>query len=205
MKKIFSVGAVLILLFSCSAQQDSKVQLQTGDVIFQDFPSGLSTPIKLITNSEYSHVGVIIMIDGKPMVYEAVQPVRLGNFDEWIQRNEEGKYVVKRHVKSDSLFTDQKLKEINTFYKAHLNKDYDIKFAWSDKDMYCSELVWKLYDEVLDTKIGELELLEELDDSHPAVKKKLKELFGNDIPWKETVVSPQSLFESPNLVTIFKN
>jgi hypothetical protein len=145
------------------------------------------------------------MIEGEPMVYEAVQPVRLGNLNDWIQRNEQGKYVVKRHVKSDSLFTEEKLKEITSFYKEHLNKDYDIKFAWSDKDMYCSELVWKLYDEVLDTKIGELQLLEQLDDSHPAVKQKLKELFGNEIPWKETVVSPQSLFEHPDLVTIFKN
>ena len=205
MKKILFLLPITLLVLACTGQNPNKVELKTGDVIFQDFSSGLSTPIKLITQSDYSHVGVVVMVNGEPKIYEAVQPVRLADVDDWINRNTKGKYVVKRHKKADSLFTKEKITQIEAFYKKHLNKNYDIKFAWSDDDMYCSELVWKMYKEVFDVEIGKQQLLEDLDASHPAVKAKLKELFGNDIPWKETVVSPQSLYEYEQLTTVFKN
>jgi len=205
MKKIFSVLAIAIFLISCSsAQVPDSIELKTGDVVFQDFNSGLNTPIKLITKSKYSHVGMVVMVDGKPKILEAVQPVRLADPKEWISRHPNNEFVLKRHKNADSIITSKMTAKIESFYKKQLGKNYDIKFAWTDKDMYCSELVWKVYKEVLNTSVGKQQKLKNLDASHPAVQAKLKELFGNDIPWNETVVSPQDIFVCKDLELIYQ-
>ena len=72
-----------------------------------------------------------------------------------------------------------------------------------DERIYCSELVWKIYKEALDIEIGELETLEDFDLTDKAVKQKLKERYGNNIPQNEKVISPVAMFESPLLETVY--
>ena len=72
-------------------------------------------------------------------------------------------------------------------------------FGWSDDRIYCSELVWKIYKEALGIELGKLQQLKEFDLSHPIVQKKLKERYGNNIPYDEKVISPAAIFESEEL------
>ena len=94
------------------------------------------------------------------------------------------------------------MKEVGEKYAG---KDYDLYFEWSDSRIYCSELVWKMYKETLGLEIGELEKLGDFNLTDNSVKLKLKERYGDNIPKDELVISPASMFNSENLMTIFKN
>jgi uncharacterized protein YycO len=75
-------------------------------------------------------------------------------------------------------------------------KPYDFTFEWSDVRMYCSELVWKIYDRSLGLHLGRLQKLRDFDLSDPIVKSKMKERYGNNIPMDEPIISPGEMFSA---------
>ncbi len=75
-------------------------------------------------------------------------------------------------------------------------KDYDMAFEWTDDKMYCSELIWKIYDRTTGIKIGELEQLKDFDLSSEIVKNKLAERYGDRIPLEDTFISPAAIYNS---------
>ena len=85
-----------------------------------------------------------------------------------------------------------------------LGRDYDLTFEWSDDRMYCSELVWKIYERGLGVRIGALQELRTFDLANPVVRAKLGERYGNDVPLSEPVISPSAMFESPLLETVLE-
>ncbi len=86
----------------------------------------------------------------------------------------------------------------------YLGKNYDLYFEWSDERLYCSELVWKIFKNVLDIELGKLQKFNEFDLSHPVVQAKLKERYGNQIPQNELVISPDQMFRSSLLETVIE-
>src|SRR5688572_7446329 len=129
-------------------------QFENGDIIFQTSRSGQSKAIQLATKSKYSHMGIIYEADGKYFVYEAVQPVKLTNLNDWIKRGENSHYVVKRLKDRSEILTYENLKKMKDVGDRFKGKSYDIYFEWSDDKIYCSELVWKIYKEALDIELG---------------------------------------------------
>ena len=89
--------------------------------------------------------------------------------------------------------------------KKYLGKSYDLQFEWSDDKIYCSELVWKIYKEAFNIEIGELEKIGDFNLSNKTVQKKLKERYGNSIPLDEYVITPDRMFKSKKLITVFEN
>jgi hypothetical protein len=89
-----------------------------------------------------------------------------------------------------------KLRQAATTFQG---KPYDLTFEWSDSRMYCSELVWKIYDRGLGLHLGRLQKLRDFDLSDPVVKSKMKERYGNHIPMEETVISPGEMFSADSL------
>lgn len=173
-----------------------------GDIIFQTSKSSQSKAIQLATKSKYSHIGIIYKNRDKYFVYEAVQPVKLTPLNEWINRGENGHYVVKRLKNSENILTDSILKEMKIYGKKFKGKSYDIYFEWSDDKIYCSELVWKIYKGVTNIEIGKLERLSDFDLSDEIVKSKMKERYGENIPMNEKVISPAKMFNSDKLILI---
>ena len=178
---------------------------QNGDIIFQTSTSGQSKAIQIATGSKYSHVGIIYKNGNDYFVYEAVQPVKLTPLNDWIKKGENGHYVVKRIKNSDKLLTDEKLIEMKKIGEKYVGKDYDLYFEWSDSRIYCSELVWKIYKEAVGLEIGELEKLGDFNLTDKAVKQKLMERYGDNIPKEELVISPASMFNSDKLITVYKD
>lgn len=183
---------------------DLKTDFQDGDLIFQTSKSDQSIAIQLATKSEYSHMGMIYKINNKVFVFEAVQPVKLTPINDWIERGEKGKYIVKRLKDSETLLTPEIKERMKKTGEKYLGKDYDIYFDWSDERIYCSELVWKIYKESINIEIGKLETLKDFDLSNKTVKQKLTERYGNNIPINEKVISPISMFNSEKLRTIYE-
>jgi len=177
-------------------------KIQSGDIIFQTSKSNQSKAIQLATHSKYSHMGIIYENDGQYFVYEAVQPVKLTPLQEWINRGENGHYVIKRLVNADQILTSSilyKMKQIGEKFKG---KSYDIYFEWSDEKIYCSELVWKIYKEAANIEIGKLEKLSDFDLTNSIVQSKMQERYGNNIPMHEKVISPEAMFSSDKLILI---
>lgn len=178
------------------------VKLRNGDIIFQTSMSGQSKAIQLATHSPYSHCGIVYQQGGEWYVFEAVQPVTVTPLAKWVKRGKDAHYVVKRLKDADQVLTadvqQQMLREGNKMR----GKNYDLHFEWSDKRIYCSELVWKLYDRSAHVQVGELQQLKDFDLSHAAVQAKMIQRYGKHLPLNEPVISPAAIYNSPMLVTV---
>lgn len=187
--------AALLIALSLEAQ------LRDGDIIFHQSRSAQSRAIQLATNSAYSHMGMLYRRRGTWFVYEAVGPVKFTPLDEWSRRGEGGHFVVKRLRLPLSAATLERLKTAGEKYRG---KPYDFYFEWSNERIYCSELVWKVYKEGAGVEVGRRQRLRDFDLSSEAVRQKIKERYGNRIPFDEPVISPAAMFESDKLVEVLR-
>lgn len=182
-----------------------KDEIQNGDLIFQTSLSRQSKAIQLATKSKYSHCGLIYKNGNDYFVFEAVQPVKLTSLDKWIAKGQDGKYVIKRLKNADQILTPSvigKMKQIGDQFKG---KNYDLIFDWSDDKIYCSELIWKVYQRATGLEIGKLQQLRDFDLSDKVVQAKMKERYGDKIPMEETVISPVAIYDSELLMTVKTN
>ena len=198
---IFGKGSLNDVALSSSFSDE----LKDGDLIFQTSRSSQSKAIQLATNSQYSHCGIVFKEGKSFYVFEAVQPVKRTPLAEWIARGEKGEYVVKRLKNAEQTLTPEVLQKMKEIGKGFYGKNYDLAFEWTDEKIYCSELIWKIYQRATGIEIGNLEQLGDFDLSSKVVKQKIKERYGEKIPLDELVISPASLFESDKLVTIKTN
>ena len=180
-------------------------QIQNGDLIFQTSLSEQSKAIQLATNSKYSHCGILLSENNEFYVLEAIQPVKKTALDKWIARGKDGHYVIKRLKNADEVLTADVLQKMKSEGEKFQGKKYDLTFEWSDEKMYCSELIWKIYQRAAGIEIGKLQRLEEFDLTNNVVRKKLNERYGEKIPLNEIVISPAAIFESELLITVKSN
>jgi len=180
-------------------------EIKNGDLIFQTSLSRQSKAIQIATGSKYSHCGIIYKENGKYLVYEAVQPVKTTSLDKWIARGENGHYVIKRLKNADKILTSETLSRMKTEGLKFVGKKYDLTFEWSDEKIYCSELVWKIYQRATGIEIGKLEKLRDFDLSNKMVQSKMRERYGENIPLNEIVISPAAIYDSELLITVKSN
>ena len=180
-------------------------EIKNGDLIFQTSLSRQSQAIQLATKSKYSHCGLIYKDGNQYFVFEAVQPVKKTPLDKWIARGQNGKYVIKRLKNADQILTSSTLAKMKEVGDRFSGKNYDLTFEWSDDKIYCSELIWKIYQRATGIEIGKLEKLSDFDLTNEAVKAKMKERYGDKIPLDETVISPAAIFDSNLLITVNSN
>jgi uncharacterized protein YycO len=180
-------------------------EIKNGDLIFQTSLSGQSKAIQLATNSKYSHCGIVYSDNGQFFVFEAIQPVKTTPLDKWIARGKDGHYVIKRLKNASQVLTAKTLQKMKQEGNKFNGKNYDLTFEWSDENIYCSELIWKIYQRATGLEIGKLQKLSEFDLSNEAVKQKMKERYGDKIPTDEIVISPAAIFDSELLTTVKQN
>ncbi len=176
---------------------------KSGDLIFQSSTAGQGKAIQLATKSPYSHVGIIFEHDNGLFVIEAVQPVKITPLKYFIDRTANKEYVVKRLKNAEDVLTPKKVIEMKNWANEYLGKDYDLYFEWSNERIYCSELVWKMYQENTGIEIGELQTLQSFDLTHPIVQQKMKERYGDKVPMDELVISPGAMFDSELLEEVY--
>jgi hypothetical protein len=198
------IAALWIICFvgpvSCGSRNQGT--FKEGDIVFQDMACAQSEAIKSATHSRFSHVGLILFKNGQPFVYEGVGPVKFTSLQDWIEQGEGSHYVVRRLKDADKVLTPEVLRKMEEVAKDLKGKAYDWTFEWSDNKIYCSELVWKIYKRSTGLEIGRLQKLKEFDFSEPDVQAQLKEKYGDQVPWQESVISPERMFESDQLITV---
>ncbi|MCX8581926.1 YiiX family permuted papain-like enzyme [Gilliamella sp. B3482] len=192
--------SILIIILLFTTYTTATADYLDGDIIFQSSQSNQSKAIELATKSPYSHMGIIFIKNGKPYVFEAASKVVYTPFDKWVNRGKNRKYIIKRL--KDHTLSQKEIANLKRVAHSFENKPYDIWFGWDDKYIYCSELVWKIYNKALNLKIGQLQRIKDFNLSAPAVKQKLTERYGDKIPYQEAVISPVAIFNSPLLITV---
>ena len=189
--------ACLALSFACAAQAWAYAPRE-GDLLFQTSRSAQSIAIQKATHSPYSHVGMVLFRRGRPFVLEAVGPVKFTPLDKWEARGKNGRFVVKRMRKR---LSPAMIAAFHRLAVRYAGKAYDFTFEWSDRRMYCSELVWKLYKGAGIT-LAPLARLGSFDLSDPVVQRIMKRRYGSHVPLDEPVIAPSALFDSPLVITV---
>lgn len=194
-----------LFLFLSSYEIDAETKaklsvLKSGDILFQETRSEQAKAIQLVTHSRYTHVGIVLDRGNGLEVLEAVQPVRWISLERFIAKGKGGHFAAKRL--KDRTLTPEELQKIEKAGAKWVGKNYDPFFEWSDDRIYCTELIWKLYERVAGIEIGELKTLGDYDLSHPYVKQLMKKRYGNRVPLDEKVISPQGMFESKHLAPV---
>jgi hypothetical protein len=189
----------ILFLTLLSTALPAATPLCDGDLVFQTSRSGQSLAVQRATHSPWSHMGVVLLRDGKPFVFEASATVRYTPLGQWAARGEGGAYVVRRLARP---LTTAQAAKLHAAAGKYAGRPYDLYFEWSDDRIYCSELVWKMYRDATGIEIGARQQLRDFDLSDPVVKAKMRERYGTRVPLKEPVISPGAMYDSPLLETV---
>jgi hypothetical protein len=194
-----------LLAFIALTCTPGDLQLKDGDVIFQTSLSSQSQVIQRATQSRWTHMGIILTHDGRRMVFEASDVVRFTPVNVWVKRGKDSRYTVKRLKNADALlnaFTVEKLQNVAARFEG---RPYDPHFDWSDDRLYCSELVWKIIDRALGVEVGSLQKLSDFHLEDTVVRARLQERYGEATPLDESVISPEQMYRSELLETIYES
>lgn len=194
---------VTLLCLCLGARAKVGYKPRDGDIIFQTSRSAQSLAIQLATKSPWSHVGIVYLGHRKPFVLEAVQPVKSTTLSRWIARGEGHHFVVKRLRNAGTVLTPRVLSKMEDVGTHFLGRNYDSYFGWSDKRLYCSELVWKVCYRGAGIRLSPMEPMRDFKLSDWRVRKILRERLGKHPPLNEKVVSPPQIFSSKRLVTVY--
>lgn len=200
MKSKLILAATCLWVGNSVAEEPKPTPLQEGDVVFSGSTRGQGEAIIKATGSPYTHCGIVFLSDGKPMVLESAQPVGVVSLETFKARSKPGTFMARR---LKTALEPANYQMARNWAAAQIGKNYDARFRWSDDTLYCSELVWKIYQH------GGIELCEPrrfrdylLDD--PKVKRLIEERYGGveKMPLDEKVVAPSDLATSPLLVDV---
>lgn len=202
MKRIFLFLVVTVVFYGCS---DKKTALEIGDIIFQTSQTNEGKFIETLTESTYSHIGVLVKKDKKWYVFEAEQKIQYTPIEEWVKRGLETHYIVKRLEDRKKYFTDTKEQEFIELCDDLLSKNVDKKYLWSDGEFYAAELVWKLYEKVLGIKAGKVKKISDYAIEDTKIKNEIKKRYQGGVPLNEDMVMPIDIFNWTKLETIINH
>lgn len=186
---------------SVTAKDVGAGDFREGDIIFQVSVSSQSLAIQVATRSKYSHCGIIVEKDGRPQVFEAIRTVTFTPLADWINRGVGGHYVLMR-LKDPALLTPETLAAMRESGRSLAGKPYDIYFKWSDEAIYCSELVWKIYQRGAGIELVPLRPVGDYSLDNEVVMEKIRERFGDKLKLDEKAVAPADIMQSPLLEVV---
>jgi hypothetical protein len=165
------------------------VQIQEGDVLFQDIDGGMRcTLIRDVTQSRYTHVGIVLNEHGTLKVWEAYEPVGSTDLVDWIHRGIGERVAIYR-------FGKLSIAGIATAIRSFAGRPYDGDYQWDDERIYCSELIAKAVNRAEGRQIFEPKPIGDLG-PHAEV---IKRLSHGRLTEGTVMVSPVDLTRSPSL------
>lgn len=190
----------------------SEPQLKNGDIVFQESQSRQSKAIREGTNSPITHMGMIYIRKGEPYVYEAVSPhskprpyrVGLTPYKAWVKRGKGKRVWVKRLAENINTLGPKTLKKMRKVAKRYEGKRYDGLFQWDDKKIYCSELVFDIYNKAIGIQLGKVQRVRDLNLKPKSVKRLIKARLGKNLNLNEKIITPVSIFNDNRLITVIK-
>lgn len=184
--------ALFILIVWLAASAAVAQDPQAGDVVFHRSRSAQSQIIQQVTGSPWTHVGVVFERDGSLQVLEAVQPVRWTPLEDWVRRGRGGEVAIRR---LRTPLSAQQLDTLRETGERFLGRPYDRRFEWNEQRIYCSELVWLMFEQALGFRLSEPQTWSELSLS-PAARRLARRRLGRLPPSDALIVTPVALLNS---------
>lgn len=182
------------------APAETAYDLREGDIVFHGTGGEQAEAVRRATGSPYTHCGVVFAENGRLMVLEAVQPVRVTTVAEFQRRSRPGTFHARRLKSPPDAAGLEKAKAWGT---RQIGLDYDARFRWSGETLYCSELVWKAFEQA-GVRLCEPRRFHDYRLDHPKVRALIAKRYGSaaKLPKDEPVVAPGDLAESPLLAEV---
>ncbi|MBI5441823.1 MAG: hypothetical protein HY900_11510 [Deltaproteobacteria bacterium] len=200
LRLLSSVLLFVVCATFSAAEASSSARLRDGDLVFQRESGSDPSALQRATASPYTHVGMVLFRGGKPYVFEALETVRYTPLSAWTERGPG--LIVKRLRDADRLLPPAAVRRLRAQAALLEGRPYDSDFRWSDDRIYCSELVWKLYDRVLGVQLGTPKKFREFDLDDPVVAEELRRRYGDAAPLDDLAISPGQVFASERLVAV---
>ena len=181
---LFTAALLLVLLgiYSFKPLSSPKAStLKEGDIVFQTSKSQQAPFIIAATDSKWSHCGIIIEKPDGLYVLEAISPVSLTPYQQWVERGKGKRVGVKRYTEEP----------VKIKYSKYLGKPYDLAFKFDNGKWYCSELVYDIYKRQLG-----VELCKPRPVSDYHLQGMEKQLSKRGISKEQLVVAPSDLYDS---------
>ncbi|MFT6379905.1 MAG: hypothetical protein ACI9NQ_000611 [Paracoccaceae bacterium] len=187
--------------FSFKKNGPNYERLQTGDIVFQDTGGEQGAAVEAATGSKFTHCGIVFENNGKLYVLEAIQPVQVVSLDSFRKRS---KIFHAKRLKDRSQLTASAVQKGLAWGEEQIGKDYDLLFKWDDGTLYCSELVWKVYQEATGQELCAPKTFKSYFLDNPVVKQVIQKRYGDlsKLPEKEPVVAPSDLATSALLIEV---
>lgn len=171
-----------------------------GDVIFQSLPYGkLTATIEGVSKSPYSHCGTVARDPetGDWIIYEAFNKVEATGLREFIFRGRDYGFSVYRLLPEHQHFIPEMIKSTQSY----LGKDYDMRYAMDDENIYCSELYWKAFKNVSGIELSKTEKLSDLN-WKPYIQN-IEFFEKGPVPMDREMVTPMALAKSTDLDLVY--
>jgi uncharacterized protein YycO len=193
----YALGNLATSTLSASITQT----LQNGDILFTGSAAGQGEAIIAATESPLTHCGIAFQKSGQWWVLEAVQPVGVISLTEFLARDESRVFAVYRLKEPLSSTAFQKALDWGT---KQIGLNYDEHFRWDNQQLYCSELVWKFYQQA-NVELCKPRTFGDYNLQLPSVQKIIQERYGgmDQLPLEEKVVAPSDLAASDKVQRVY--
>ncbi len=170
-----------------------------GDILFQSLPKlDLVVAIEGITESPYSHCGVITVRNNSFFVIEGVGPVRETPVRRFVRRGR-GRTIDVYRLKP--AYRDR-IPQFIEAMRAYAGRPYDFRYRMDDEKIYCSELVYKGFKKVYGEELGKLEKLGDM--NWKPYLKTIEKYEGGPMPPDRQIISPRAVSEAKQVEPVFK-
>ncbi len=171
---------------------------QEGDLVFQSLPHGeLVDAIEGVTESEYSHCGVVVRGRIGWLVTESLGDVHDTPLWQWVSRGRgTGRFAVYRLRPEHRKHIPEFLNQLR-----HLHgSPYDIEYSEDDHKLYCSELVWKAYKRATGDALGQWVPLREL--NWQGYAGTISTLGQGCLPLDRLLITPKNVSAAEQLIRV---
>jgi hypothetical protein len=172
-----------------------KYNPQEGDIVFQSLPdsSDLVKAIEGVSGSKYSHCGVVIKLNGKWYVKEALGDVHDTELLNWITRGRGYRIDVYRFSAQYTNIIKKFLSALNNYQ----NLAYDFQYKLDDLKVYCSELPFRAFKDITGENLGRLTKLGDM--NWKPYEKTIIEHEEGPVPLERLMITPKNLSEASQL------
>ena len=207
MKNHFFITLFCSILLSSCLQK--KIELQEGDLLFQDLDSSpLCDAIELVTpgykDANFSHIGLVVLDNDTLKILEAIPPkVVLTDMKSFFSRSydTEGKSkIIAGRLKDEFQYT---IKNAIIYAKSKVGIEYDEAFIMNNNLYYCSELIFEAFEKDSIFKLKPMTFLHPGTNDTLIVWKNYYSKLGLTIPQNEPGINPGTMSLSNKIEIIY--
>ncbi len=175
----------------------SQYDFQDGDILMQHIPAKLCAVIADVTDSQYSHCGMVVHKNNRLYVLEAIGSVCYTPVKDWINRGSYARFTQLRPINMSQDHIRRAIAEAEKY----LGRPYDIQYELDEEKIYCSELIYKAYVKAASIEIGEKETLGSL--KWKPQEQFIRYITGGELPLDRVMVTPQSIASNSRVALVY--